>query len=497
MTTMNDYRTVVVGTDGSALAGPTVARAAWLAQHDDADLVIVCAYSGLSRRDEAKNVVDDRRRRPHRSGARPRRRQRGHRGCRGRRQGGGGDHLGGADARGGRRQGPPDDRGRARVPISSSSGRCRTAAWPTGCSARWRSRSPSGWAATSSSCGRSTAKPSSRCPRTPDRRAAGAAVGPHSGATAARTLRAIAGTSPANHPCSTWPHRFMAVGGSSRGKMGGQPFPRRPRVSAPTPVPLSRAAVRWSLGHALPRTVLRRSARQGDLHGRMFVATQSGDLAALAPVLAELRDARPVLPRQVRLGDRGPCRRACAAVQPGCRHRPGPGGPGSHPCPPAGVGSAGRTARTTVPTLPAGDRAAGPHPLPQARVPGVQRPGRREAARPHPADRHRAARPGRPEEPGRPGSELLQHVAGHGHRGDPRGPGKRPGEGAQAGGRGRTRPRPRALLDELPPRRVGAARVRPLAARSTSTTCVDTRARTCSASSSSPRRTAWASPTSS
>jgi cytochrome P450 len=60
-----------------------------------------------------------------------------------------------------------------------------------------------------------------------------------------------------------------------------------------TPVPLSRAAVRWSLGHALPRTVLRRSARQGDLHGRMFVATQSGDLAALEPVLDELRAHAP------------------------------------------------------------------------------------------------------------------------------------------------------------------------------------------------------------
>ena len=60
-------------------------------------------------------------------------------------------------------------------------------------------------------------------------------------------------------------------------------------MPAQTPVPLSRAAVRWSLGHALPRTVLRRSARQGDLHGRMFVATQSGGLAALEPVMGELR----------------------------------------------------------------------------------------------------------------------------------------------------------------------------------------------------------------
>lgn len=57
MAGMYDYRTVVAGTDGSALAGPTVARAAWLAAHDDADLVVVCAYSDLSRRQEASNVA--------------------------------------------------------------------------------------------------------------------------------------------------------------------------------------------------------------------------------------------------------------------------------------------------------------------------------------------------------------------------------------------------------------------------------------------------------
>lgn len=54
---MTDYRVIVVGTDGSSLAKPTVARAAWLAKHNDADLVIVCAHSSLSRRDEAKNVA--------------------------------------------------------------------------------------------------------------------------------------------------------------------------------------------------------------------------------------------------------------------------------------------------------------------------------------------------------------------------------------------------------------------------------------------------------
>jgi nucleotide-binding universal stress UspA family protein len=57
MAKLYDYRTILVGTDGSPLAAPTVARAAWLAAHDDADLVIVCAYSGLSRRDEARHVA--------------------------------------------------------------------------------------------------------------------------------------------------------------------------------------------------------------------------------------------------------------------------------------------------------------------------------------------------------------------------------------------------------------------------------------------------------
>ena len=56
-----------------------------------------------------------------------------------------------------------------------------------------------------------------------------------------------------------------------------------------SPVPVARAAVRWSTGHALPRTLLRRAGGKGDLHGRMFVATQSGGLAQLQPVMDELR----------------------------------------------------------------------------------------------------------------------------------------------------------------------------------------------------------------
>lgn len=51
---MTPYRRIVVGTDGSALAEPTVARAAVSAASEGAELVIVCAYSGVTQRDEAR-----------------------------------------------------------------------------------------------------------------------------------------------------------------------------------------------------------------------------------------------------------------------------------------------------------------------------------------------------------------------------------------------------------------------------------------------------------
>lgn len=48
-----DHREIVVGTDGSALAGTAVARAAAIAG-TDADLVIVCAFAQLPRRTDAR-----------------------------------------------------------------------------------------------------------------------------------------------------------------------------------------------------------------------------------------------------------------------------------------------------------------------------------------------------------------------------------------------------------------------------------------------------------
>lgn len=51
------YHTIVVGTDGSPLAVPAVARAAHLAAEQEAELVIVCAYTPLSGRAEAINTT--------------------------------------------------------------------------------------------------------------------------------------------------------------------------------------------------------------------------------------------------------------------------------------------------------------------------------------------------------------------------------------------------------------------------------------------------------
>lgn len=47
-----DYNTVVVGTDGSSLAAPTIARAAHVAVAEDAELVIVCPFTPVPRRTE-------------------------------------------------------------------------------------------------------------------------------------------------------------------------------------------------------------------------------------------------------------------------------------------------------------------------------------------------------------------------------------------------------------------------------------------------------------
>ncbi|MDH2412765.1 cytochrome P450 [Nocardioides sp. CER19] len=50
--------------------------------------------------------------------------------------------------------------------------------------------------------------------------------------------------------------------------------------------------VRWSLGHGIPRTVIGRAARQGDLQGRLITAAaENGRTDRLVPIFDELRDS--------------------------------------------------------------------------------------------------------------------------------------------------------------------------------------------------------------
>src|SRR3954469_25787497 len=54
----------------------------------------------------------------------------------------------------------------------------------------------------------------------------------------------------------------------------------------------AKPVVRWGLGHALPRTVLRREARRGDFQGRMVVAAADG--RELTGLFEEIRAAGPL-----------------------------------------------------------------------------------------------------------------------------------------------------------------------------------------------------------
>ena len=52
---VSQYRRILVGTDGSSLAVPTVERAASMAASNDADVVVVCAYTAISSREAASS----------------------------------------------------------------------------------------------------------------------------------------------------------------------------------------------------------------------------------------------------------------------------------------------------------------------------------------------------------------------------------------------------------------------------------------------------------
>ena len=55
-----------------------------------------------------------------------------------------------------------------------------------------------------------------------------------------------------------------------------------------------RSTVRWGLGHALPRTAISSAGRRDDLHGRLFLASNSDDHEALVAAIDRLRAAGPM-----------------------------------------------------------------------------------------------------------------------------------------------------------------------------------------------------------
>ncbi|MGC7097700.1 cytochrome P450 [Amycolatopsis lurida] len=65
-----------------------------------------------------------------------------------------------------------------------------------------------------------------------------------------------------------------------------------PKTTAGTKI---KPVVRWSLGHALPRTALRLAARRGDLQARLFVEANAAPTPALADVFDGIRARGPLL----------------------------------------------------------------------------------------------------------------------------------------------------------------------------------------------------------
>src|SRR5579863_5878673 len=69
------------------------------------------------------------------------------------------------------------------------------------------------------------------------------------------------------------------------------------RASGPGWREQARSGVYWGLGHGLPRVMVRRAARRGDLQGRLMLAPTSGD--QVWELLEEARAHGPVLQSRV------------------------------------------------------------------------------------------------------------------------------------------------------------------------------------------------------
>ncbi|MCA1780636.1 MAG: cytochrome P450 [Dermatophilaceae bacterium] len=57
----------------------------------------------------------------------------------------------------------------------------------------------------------------------------------------------------------------------------------------------TRQVVRWGLSHGIPGAVFRRSARRGDLHGRLVMTAMAGDPDEVWQIVEDLRDQGPLV----------------------------------------------------------------------------------------------------------------------------------------------------------------------------------------------------------
>ena len=226
----------------------------------------------------------------------------------------------------------------------------------------------------------------------------------------------------------------------------------------------ARQFTRWGLGHVMPRTAMRVAGRRGDLQGQLISVPAR---RRSVPGARTHPRAGTAVPRQVRvrhdLAARS-CARCCRATTsaPASSRRDLSGPIGRA----FAWAAAERRARAARAAVAAGHRTARPHPLPQARHPRVQRPRRREAARPAPSRSPPNCSTGWPgSRPGRPRRGVLHPAAGHRDRRDPRRAGERAGARARLRRGCRAEPRSRPDLATVPHRRDRARRVRRVARR--------------------------------
>ncbi|NHN57315.1 cytochrome P450 [Calidifontibacter sp. DB0510] len=58
---------------------------------------------------------------------------------------------------------------------------------------------------------------------------------------------------------------------------------------------MAKPIVRWGLGHAIPRGLVTRAARKGDLQSRLITEARTRDTASLAPLMTQIRDRGQVI----------------------------------------------------------------------------------------------------------------------------------------------------------------------------------------------------------